>query len=218
MTKVKLCGLKTPNDFSTAINAGADFAGFVFFPPSPRHVTTDDVQRCLAAENHNQENNIEKVGLFVNPHPALVTEVLRAVELDMIQLHGTESPEDVARIKDASQKPVIKAFPISAPEDLGPVQTYEGIADWFLFDAKPDENSKTSLPGGTGHAFDWGILKDYSSATPWMLAGGLQADNVAKALSILSPDAVDVSSGIEDKPGMKNKDKIIKFVETVHKL
>ena len=203
MTKVKICGLSEPNTLTATIEAGADFIGFVFYEPSPRHIEIE-VAKYLSSF---VPSNVQMVGLFVNPSDEMLTNVLHNVPLTMIQLHGEETPTRVTEIKDKFKLPVIKALPISTADDLKRIKPYEDVADWLLFDAKPE-----SLPGGNGVAFDWNILKDYQGSKPWMLAGGITPDNISSALEILTPDALDVSSGVEGAKGIKDADKIRSFI------
>lgn len=208
MTKIKICGLSTPETITAAINAKADFIGFVFYAPSPRHLEIETAKYLAAAV----PNTVKKVGLFVNPDDTYLAQVLNEVALDFIQLHGTETPERVKEIKEKYTLPIIKSFPIASKKDLDAIQYYTGIADWFLFDARPS-NDGDELPGGNGKSFDWNILKNFNSNTPWMLAGGLDPDTVAAAIRILKPDAVDVSSGVETHiQGEKDTAKIHSFI------
>lgn len=207
MTKVKICGLSTPDTLTSAIEAGADFVGLVFYPPSPRHVEIE-VASYLA---HQIPDHVEIVGLFVNPNDQTLQEVLNAVPLSMIQLHGGERPERVAEIKKNFGLPVIKALSIENEDDLKKAQEYES-ADWLLFDAKGK-----ALPGGNGIAFDWSVLSDYKSTIPWMLAGGLNPENVIEAIKITHAPAVDVSSGVESAAGEKDITKIQAFISAVKK-
>lgn len=206
--KVKICGLSTPDTLTAAIEAGADFIGLVFYPPSPRHVEIE-VAAYLAKQIPSP---IQIVGLFVNPTDQDLEQVLNEVPLTMIQLHGDESPIRVQHIKEKFKLPVIKAVPIQNNDDVIKAKDYGGIADWLMFDAKGEE-----LPGGNGIAFDWNILKDYQGKSPWFLAGGLTPDNVGEALSLLSPDAVDVSSGVESASSIKDINKIQAFLKAVKK-
>lgn len=208
MTKVKICGLSDPETLTTALHEGADFIGLVFYPPSPRHVDIE-VGQYLASFIPKQ---VEIVGLFVEPDDSYIQQVLNSIPLTMIQLHGTETVARVAQIQEKFKRPVMKALPVSSKDDLSIIQEYEAVADWLLFDAKGEE-----IPGGNGIPFDWRILQDYHPKKPWMLAGGLTPDNVAQALSLLSPDAVDVSSGVEQEKGVKDKDKIRSFLHAVKK-
>lgn len=203
--KVKICGLSEPHSLTAAIEGGADFVGFVFVPESPRYVTPE-VAKYLASY---VPASITRVGLFVDPTLDLLQQILQQGFLDMIQLHGSESIDFIKEIKDKYHLPVMKAINIAAKKDLLDVPAYEAVADWILFDAK----ASGGMTGGTGHNFDWSILKDYPHTKPWMLAGGLNADNVGEALKILSPDAIDVSSGVESARGVKNSEKIRTFLK-----
>ncbi len=205
-TRVKICGLSTPETITTAIESGADFIGLVFYEPSPRHVDIE-VAKYLCTQIPDK---VEIVGLFVNPNDQTLQEVLNEVPLTMMQLHGGERPSRVAEIKDTFMLPIIKALPIENINDLNKSKNYEGIADWFLFDAKPEE-----LPGGNGVTFDWGVMANFESKTPWMLAGGLTPDNVAAAIKMTKAPAVDVSSGVETGAGVKDITKIQAFISAV---
>lgn len=208
MTDVKICGLSTPETLTAAIESGAKFIGLVFHPASPRHVDIE-VGRYLAK---SVPETVEIVGLFVNPNDPTLLEVLTEIPLSMIQLHGGEVPNRVSEIKELTGLPVIKAIPVEAHDDIKRAEIYEGIADWLLFDAKGEE-----LPGGNGRPFDWTILEGYNGKTPWMLAGGLTPENVGEALKIISPNAVDVSSGVESGKGIKDSGKIRAFIDAVKK-
>ena len=206
MTDVKICGLKDPHAVTAAIEGGADFVGFVFYPHSPRYVEIETAAYlCSYLPDH-----IKPVGLFVDPTDALLEEVLSAVPLQMIQLHGDETPERVIKIKEHFSLPVMKAIPVASSDDLMTAAIYEDVADWMLFDTK-----SAALHGGTGQTFDWALLKDYPHQKPWMLAGGLNIDNISQALSALSPDAVDVSSGVESSRGIKDPEMITAFLKKI---
>ncbi len=209
MVLTKICGLKTPESLRCAAESGARFAGFVFFPKSPRALDRDQA-RVLAGM---VPTGMRSVGLFVDADDAWLDHVLNAVPLDMIQLHGQEDVARVAWIKNRYKLPVMKALAVAGPEDLTTLEDYERVADWLLFDAKAPEGA--ALPGGNGLVFDWTILKNAAHKKPWMLAGGLTPDNVAAALSVLQPDAVDVSSGVEASAGIKDHDKIRAFLDAV---
>ncbi len=207
MTDVKICGLKDPSHLRLAAETGARYAGLVFFPKSPRHLDRD----AAAALARHAPRTLTLTGLFVDPDEDFLAEMLRSVPFTMIQLHGKESPRRVQDIRARTGLPVMKALSIAGPEDLPTLADYEAVADWILFDAKSD----SALPGGNGLVFDWQILKNVRPRKPWMLSGGLTPQNVAAALSVLQPDAVDVSSGVEDAPGIKSPDKIKAFIQAV---
>lgn len=205
---VKICGLSEPETLRAACENGARFVGFVFYPPSPRAVTID-----AAFELARQvPTGIRSVGLFVNPADDQLDQILGAVQLDMIQLHGDESPGRIAEIKARTNMPVMKAIRVASEEDLNGIEGFESAADWLLFDAKP---AGADLPGGTGHSFDWNILAGREFKKPWMLAGGVTAENVYEALSIISPSAIDISSGVEQERGVKDAAKIKAFLTAV---
>lgn len=182
--------------------------GFVFYSSSPRNVVPD-IAASLARE---VPTGVRSVGLFVDPDNALLDQVLGAVPLDMVQLHGNEPPARVAEIRARTAMPVMKAIRVAGINDLALVPAYGETADWLLFDTKIDGEQ-----GGTGRAFDWSILKGRTFKKPWMLGGGLHAGNVGEALKLLRPDAVDVSSGVESARGVKDAAKIKAFIEAVRK-
>ncbi len=206
--QAKICGIKTPEVLNAAIEAGARYIGFVFYPPSPRHIEIDTAKELAIM----LPTGVRGVGLFVDPTDADLDAVLGKVQIDMIQLHGAETPARVSEIKQKYQMPIIKAFPVRDEADISHVEEYTD-ADWYLFDAK---SADPAMPGGTGKSFDWSILSGKSFGKPWMLSGGLTQDNVGDALSVLSPTAVDVSSGVESTRGVKDTDKIRAFIEAVN--
>lgn len=203
--EVKICGLNDDAAIDAAIEAGADYIGLVFFAKSPRAV---DAVR--AAELTQFIEGVRKVGLFVDPDDALLDEVLTQVRLDLLQFHGSETPERLAHIRAEYGVPVMKVIPLSEAADLAEVEPFLDVVDQILFDAKPPKGA--ALPGGNAVAFDWSILKGFRSAVPWMLAGGLTAGNVAEAIKATGAQAVDVSSGVEASPGVKDLDKIRAFI------
>jgi len=202
---VKICGLNSP----AAIRAAADanFAGFIFFPPSPRYVAPEDAA-ALAAKLPKQ---VKRVAVFVDPDDAMLARTLGALDADAIQLHGKEAPKRVEAIKRHFNRPVIKAISVSEEEDLDAAKAYVDVADWLMFDAKPPKR-RGALPGGNALSFDWQILRGKTFPLPWMLSGGLDPDNIAQALRLAQPVAVDVSSGVEDRPGHKNPFRIRQFM------
>lgn len=206
--RVKICGLKTPEHVRAATKAGADYVGFVFFKKSPRNVSA-----ALAAELCAEVPIGRcKVALVVNPSLEDLSDLLDVVPIDMIQLHGSETPDRVAQIKSEFGLPVMKAIGIRTNEDLDQIARYTGVADQLLIDAKP--NPDADLPGGNGLAFDWGLLAGRRWATPWMLAGGLTPQNVQSAIQLTGARQLDVSSGVESAPGEKDVDLIKKFLDS----
>ena len=205
-TTVKICGLTSPQGVAAAVSAGARYLGFVFFAKSPRHVTPEQAA-ALAAE---VPLGIAKVGLFVNPDDALLQTVLAQVPLDMIQLHGSESPARVTEVRALTGLPVMKAVGVAEPRDLDALWDYGLVADMLLIDAKPPKDAE--LPGGNGLAFDWRLLAGRQVLKPWLLAGGLTPENVTQALRLTRAPGVDVSSGVESAPGVKDPDRIRDFI------
>ncbi len=206
--EVKICGVNTPEALRAVVAAGAEFVGLNFYPPSPRSVTPDQAAALAAAA----PQHLCKVGLFVNVEDETIAKTLASVPLDMLQLHGGESPARVARIKELFGLPVMKVVKIAERADLAVAEPYFRVADRLLFDAKPPKEMTGALPGVNALAFDWQLLADKTWPLPWMLSGGLDPGNVAEAARISGARAVDVSSGIEDRPGLKNPDKIRAFL------
>lgn len=211
---VKICGINSPEAMAAAVEAGAAFVGFVFFPRSPRHVTPEQA-RALA---QRVPGGIVKVGLFVDPDDETLQRTLTQVPLDLLQLHGDEPPARVAEIKQRFGLPVMKVIKVSTAEDLAQAANYRGIADRLLFDAKPPKDDAKALPGGNAVSFDWTLLRGREWDRPWMLAGGLTADSLAGAVRISGAPAVDISSGVEDSPGVKNPEKIHAFLAAAKSL
>ncbi|WP_340107945.1 phosphoribosylanthranilate isomerase [Pikeienuella sp. HZG-20] len=202
---VKICGLRTPGAVAAAASAGARYLGFVLYPKSPRNVTPAEAG-ALAAE---APAGLMKVALVVDPDDALIDRVA-ALPIDMIQLHGRESPARVRAVKARAGLPVMKALGVAEAADLDAVDAYAGVADQLLIDAKPPLGG--GLPGGNGLTFDWRLLAGRRWTTPWMLAGGLNAGNVAEAARLTGARQVDVSSGVETAPGVKDEALIRAFV------
>jgi len=212
--QAKICGLSTAESVNAAIRAGARFVGFVFYPASRRNVTPE-LAAALAAR---VSEGVTRVGLFVDPTDALLSGVLERVPLDLLQLHGSENPRRVAEIKARFGRRVMKAIPIAGAEDPDAALPYLDVADWLLFDAKPPRGDPKALPGGNGLAFDWQLLGGRSWSKPWMLSGGLTPKNVAEAVATTHTRAVDVSSGVEIRPGVKDLGKIAEFLARVSTL
>ncbi|MDB5565064.1 MAG: phosphoribosylanthranilate isomerase [Tardiphaga sp.] len=203
---VKICGLSTPETLDVALAAGADMVGFVFFPPSPRHIGLD-----LARELGKQaKGRAVKVALSVDADDALLANSIDALQPQILQLHGKET---VARIRDIKQKfglPVMKAIAVEAKADLAALPGYAAVCDRILFDAKPPKDA--TRPGGLGAAFDWHLLEGLDLKLPFMVSGGLNVSNVAEALRITRAGGVDISSGVESAPGVKDPEMIRTFI------
>ena len=205
---VKLCGLNTEETVTAAVDAGADMIGFMFYPPSPRSVALD-VAKALGSP----VSSVTRVAILVDADDATVDAVVATDVIDLLQLHGGETPDRVAEIKRRAGLPVMKALSVASKADVGSAAAYEGVADRLLFDAKPPKGMSGALPGGNGLTFDWHLLEDLELRIPWMLSGGLTAENVGVAIRLTGAKAVDTSSGIEDRPGVKNSTKIRAFVQ-----
>ena len=206
MTTVKICGITDTENLRAALDAGAKYIGFVFYKDSPRNIDPQVAWKL----SREIPDDVTAVGLFVNPTDKELNAVLSSVKLGIIQLHGDEDPMRIVEIKASYGLPIMKALRIGDADDLENIPKFEKCADWLLFDAKIDGQQ-----GGTGKTFDWNLLKDRKFYKPWMVSGGLNAGNVAQALNILHPDAVDVSSGVEKERGQKDPAKIREFIEAV---
>lgn len=205
-TRVKICGLREPAHVEAAAAAGAAYVGFVFFAKSPRHLALSDATALAMLA----PSGVAKVALTVNATDAELDAITSGVALDMLQLHGAESPERVAAVKARYGLPVMKAVGVSARADLATLDLYQNVADQILVDAKPPKNA--ALPGGNGLAFDWTLLLGRVWRRPWMLAGGLTPENVALAVRSTNARQVDVSSGVETAPGVKDESLIRAFI------
>ena len=202
---VKICGVKTPEVITAAVEAGARYLGFVFFPKSPRCIDFDLAERLAAGA----PPGVMKVALVVDPDDELLDR-LAAAPLDMAQLHGGESPERVREVKARTGLPAMKAVGVADAADLAKIDLYEDVADQLLIDAKPPKDGV--LPGGNGLAFDWRLIANRQWRKPWMLAGGLTAENVAEAVGLTGAKQVDDSSGEGTAPGIKSPELIREFV------
>jgi phosphoribosylanthranilate isomerase len=203
---VKICGLSTPETLDVALDAGADLVGFVFFPPSPRNLDMATARML----GRRVAGRAGKVALAVDPDDALLGTIVEALDPDMLQLHGREPPERVTAVKARFGLPVMKALPVAEAGDLAAVPAYAAVADRLLFDARAPREA--NRPGGLGQPFDWRLLENLDPGMPFMLSGGLDPDNVAAALKVTRAPAVDVSSGVERAPGIKDADKIRAFI------
>ncbi len=204
--RVKICGLTKPQDMDVVADAGAAYAGLVFFAKSPRAVTPEQARAIALAA----PDGLARVGLFVDADDALFDAVLAEAPLDMLQLHGKETPERLAALRQRYGLPLIKAVGVAGAEDLPKLTEYGGVADMLLVDAKPPKDAV--LPGGNGLTFDWRLIAGRRWPVPWMLAGGLTPENVAKAVALTGAPQVDVSSGVESAPGVKDPEMIRAFI------
>ena len=204
--RVKICGLREPEHVHAAVAAGAAYVGFVFFDKSPRHLTIDEAVELAV----DVPLGLAKVGLVVNADNHALDRIVEAVPLDMLQLHGSETAERVAEIRDRYRLPVMKAVGVASEDDLPALAEYGRVADQLLVDAKPAKGA--DLPGGNGLAFDWGLIAGRRWPVPWMLAGGLTPDNVAEAIRLTGARQVDVSSGVETAAGVKDSALIRAFI------
>lgn len=207
----KICGINDPEAMRAAITGRASHVGLVFYSPSPRAVNPGEAMALSAVV----PERVQKVGLFVDPEDDQIDKTLFVVKLDMLQLHGDETPDRVRDLKARTGKKVMKVIKVSEPEDLVRAEAYVRIADALMFDAKPPKGMKDALPGGNAVSFDWRILSGRKWPLPWMLAGGLTKYNVETAVELSGARIVDTSSGVEDVPGHKNVDKIAEFLRAV---
>ena len=203
---VKICGLKTSEALEVALESGADQVGFVFFAPSPRNLGLQAARR-LGAQVRDRAG---KVALTVDASDDTLSDIVEALKPDMLQLHGSETPERVVTVRTRFGLPVMKALPVAQQSDLAPIRLYANVADKILFDARAP--AEATRPGGLGTPFDWTLLKGIDPAIEFVLSGGLDASNVGQALAITQAKGVDVSSGVERAPGEKDNDKIRAFI------
>jgi phosphoribosylanthranilate isomerase len=203
---VKICGLKTPEALDAALESGADLVGFVFFTPSPRHLGLG-AARMLG---ERVQGRARKVALTVDANDETLLGIVNALKPDMLQLHGKETPDRVVQVRSRFNLPVMKALPIATRADLSPVREYAQVSDRLIFDARAPKEA--TRPGGLGKSFDWTLLAGIKPGVPFMLSGGLDAGNVAEALQITRAPGVDVSSGVESAPGVKDLERIREFI------
>jgi phosphoribosylanthranilate isomerase len=203
---VKICGLSSATTLDAALAAGATMVGFVFFPKSPRDIGYEQA-RALGAQARGRARI---VALSVDADDDTFARIVEWLSPDILQLHGRESPSRVTEIRQRFGRPTMKAIGVAAPADFVAAAPYEAVADFLLIDAKPAKNAL--LPGGNGLAFDWALARDFRPRTPWLLSGGLDPDNVAEAITLTGARSVDVSSGVESAPGVKDESKIRAFI------
>ena len=203
---VKICGLSTATTLEAALEAGADMVGFVFFPKSPRHIDWATA-RALGLQARGQA---KIVALSVDADDQTLARIVDALSPDLMQLHGRETPARVKEIGELCGRPTMKAIGIATRADLGQAEAYKGVADYLLIDAKPPKDA--ALPGGNGRPFDWSLARDLHFTRPWLLSGGLDPDTVGAAIAQSHAQGVDVSSGVERAPGVKDEARIRAFV------
>lgn len=206
---IKICGLKTPAAVDAALAGGASHIGFIFFEKSPRHVAPREAARLREIAR----GKAQAVAVTVDADDAVLDAIVAEMSPDIIQLHGKETPQRVAEVKARYGLPVMKAFAVSTADDLAGIAPYRGIADRFLFDAKPPKGS--DLPGGNGVSFDWSLLAALDRQVDYMLSGGLNAGNIGEALRQANPPGIDISSGVESAPGVKDAALIDEFFAAV---
>jgi phosphoribosylanthranilate isomerase len=209
VTEIKICGLAEPRTLALAVALGASHIGFVFFPRSPRNLALAAAP-LLTAE---LPAGVRRVGVFVDPDDELLEAAIAAAGLDVIQLHGAETPERIGAVRRRFGLETWKAVQVATAEDIAAAAAYASVADRLLFDAKPPRGA--DLPGGNGVAFDWRLLEGPERSYPWGLSGGLDPESVRDALRTTNAPLVDVSSGVEERPGVKSQDKIRRFIEAV---
>ena len=207
--RIKICGITNTSDMDTSIKYGTHYAGLMFFEKSPRFVNLNLARKLSLYAG----SKIKKVAVTVNLNNQKLDEIVKKVPLDFIQLHGNETPKRVQEIKTRYKIPVIKAIGISEANDLDFISIFKDVADQLLIDAKPPSSSV--LPGGNGVNFDWKLLKDFNFQCPWLLAGGLTSENAAEAVALTGATQLDLSSGVEKAPGLKDDKKISLFMSAI---
>ncbi len=213
--KVKICGISTLEAAKAAINDSADFLGFIHFAKSPRHLPLDAMSALFQAIR-SEDSHIPLVSVVVNPSDELLQDLKDDVKPDLIQLHGHESPERVAEIATRFKTPLIKAISVAEQTDLDTARDYEPYVQYMMFDAKAPKDAQ--MPGGLGLSFDWGLMRHHTAAKPWFLAGGLSSETVATAVSMSGASMLDISSGVESAPGIKDTALISDFLKTAKSL
>jgi phosphoribosylanthranilate isomerase len=209
--QAKICGLSTPETLDAALDGGAAYVGLVSFPKSPRHVSLE----AMAALADRARGRAKLVVVTVDADDALLAEIGRAAQPDLIQLHGHETPERAGAVRRLTGAGIIRALAVSGPDDFAAVGDWEMAADHLLFDARPPKGS--ALPGGAGAVFDWSLMVGRRFTRPWFLAGGLTPRNAAEAVRITGAPLLDVSSGVESAPGVKDAGRIAAFLEAVRR-
>lgn len=211
---VKICGINSAPALDAAVKGGARFVGFNFYARSPRALDAE----AAGALAGRVPRGVSRVAVIVDESNETIDGILRQVPLDMLQLHGQETPARVGEIRRRFGKPVMKAIKVATDTDVERATAFDGAADWLLFDAKAPPQMVNALPGGNAINFDWSLLADRRWNRPWMLSGGLNAENLAEAVRITGAPVVDVASGVEDRPGVKSPEKIAAFLKLAGRL
>ena len=207
----KICGITDSTSMKSAVLHGASFVGLVFYSPSPRHVELELARHLVSIV----PGNVKKVGLFVDPDDNILAQTLTYVPIDLLQLHGDESPERCSEIRRNHNVSIMKAIKVANEDDIEKASTFSDSVDWLMFDAKAPKSLKNALPGGNNISFDWSLLAGRNLSVPWMLAGGLNTENVSNAVKQSGANAVDVSSGVELRQNKKNPAEIERFLKVV---
>ena len=210
----KICGITDSTSMKSAVLHGASFVGLVFYSPSPRHVELELARHLVSIV----PGNVKKVGLFVDPDDNILAQTLTYVPIDLLQLHGDESPERCSEIRRNHNVSIMKAIKVANEDDIAKASTFSDSVDWLMFDAKAPKSLKNALPGGNNISFDWSLLAGRNLSVPWMLAGGLNTENVSNAVKQSGANAVDVSSGVELRQNKKNPAEIERFLKVVSEL
>ena len=208
---VKICGLNNKETVEVAVKAGASHLGFIFYPPSPRSLTPKEAGYIASTT----PNHIKRVAVIVDARDDLINDIIQSLSPHILQLHGSETTSRIQEIKEKFKLPIMKAIKVANFDDIKSSQQYNDSSDFLLFDAKPPILSKDSLPGGNGISFDWGLLGSAKIKKPWFLSGGIHVGNVHQAIKITGSKSIDISSGVEDQPGVKNVEKIEGFMKSL---
>ena len=208
---VKICGLTDKVTVKAAVKAGASHLGFIFYPPSPRSLTPKEAGYITSTT----PNHIKRVAVIVDARDDLINDIIQNLSPHILQLHGSETNHRIQEIKEKFKLPIMKAIKVADYNDIKSSQQYNDSSDFLLFDAKPPIIGKNSLPGGNGISFDWALLRSAKFKKPWFLSGGIHVGNVQEAIKITGSKSVDISSGVEDQPGVKNIAKIEGFMKSL---
>ena len=208
---VKICGLNNKETIEFAVKAGASHLGFIFYPPSPRSLTPKEAGHITSTT----PRHIKRVAVVVNARDDLIDDIIQNLSPDILQLHGSETTSRIHEIKEKFKLPIMKAIKVANFDDIKSSQKYHDNSDFLLFDAKPPMTSKNALPGGNGISFDWTLLKSVKIGKPWFLSGGIHIGNVHEAIKTTGNRSIDISSGVEDQPGVKSSQKIDMFMKSI---